>query len=117
MGVKDMSLVDLQKFLAGKTVSATPYLNANDEGIEGSSSTKEVETFLQLVYLYFTQPRKDEKLFQNFVTSQKSFLQNIRSNPFAYFGDTLAKIEYNNNPWAAGIPTPADIEKINLDKS
>jgi len=117
MGVKDMSPVDLQKFLAGKTVSATPYLNANDEGIEGSSSTKEVETFLQLVHLYFTAPRKDEKLFQNFVTSQKSFLQNIRSNPFAYFGDTLAKIEYNNNPWAAGIPTPSDIDKINLDRS
>ena len=27
MGVKDMSPTDLQKFLAGKTVSVTPYVN------------------------------------------------------------------------------------------
>ncbi|MBS1599849.1 MAG: insulinase family protein [Bacteroidetes bacterium] len=117
MGVKDMSPVDLQKFLAGKTVGASSYVNPNDEGIEGSCSAKDLETFLQLVNVYFTQPRKDEKLFQSFVTSQKTFLQNIRSNPFAYFGDTLSKIEYGNNPWAQGIPSPADFDKINLDRS
>jgi len=117
MGVKDMSPVDLQKFLAGKTVEAAPYLNQNDEGIEGSSSVKDFETFLQLVHLYFTQPRKDEKLSQSFISSQKSFLQNIRSNPFAYFGDTLSKIEFQNNPWAAGLPSSGDFDKIDLDRS
>ena len=117
MGVKDMSPVDLQKFLSGKTVSANPYLNENDEGIEGSSSVKDFETFLQLVYLYFTQPRKDEKLFQSFISSQKAFLQNIKSNPNYYFADTLVKIEFNNNPWAAGIPSASDYDKINLDRS
>jgi len=117
MGVKDMSPIDLQKFLAGKTVEAAPYINQHDEGIEGSSSAKDFETFLQLVHLYFTEPRKDEKLFQSFVTSQKTFLQNIRSNPFAYFGDTLAKIEFQNNPWADGIPAPSDFDRINLEKS
>src|SRR5207249_2194195 len=49
MGVKDMSPTDLQKFLSGKTVEVTPYLNDHEEGIEGSSSVKDFETFLQLV--------------------------------------------------------------------
>ncbi|HYM94273.1 MAG TPA: pitrilysin family protein [Chitinophagaceae bacterium] len=59
MGVKDMSPTDLQKFLSGKTVEVTPYLNDFEEGIEGRSSVKDFETFLQLVNLYFTQQRKD----------------------------------------------------------
>ncbi len=115
MGVKDMSAMDLRKFMAGKTISATPYLNEYDEGIQGSSSVKDFETFLQLVYLYFTQPRRDEKLFQSFITTQKSFLQNISANPNAYFADTVAKIEYNNNPWAGAFPKASDFDKINLD--
>ena len=117
MGVKDISSTDLQKYLAGKTVSVQPYINAYEEGIEGSSNRKDFETFLQLMYLYFTQPRKDEVLFQSYITSQKAMLKNLKDNPFNYFSDTLTKIEYNNNPWAGGIPSPSDYDKINLEKS
>lgn len=117
MGVKDLSPTDLQKFLAGKTISVQPYINELEDGIQGNSSVKDFETFLQLIYLYFTQPRKDEQLFSAFVSSQKSFVQNMRANPFAYFSDTVTKIEYNNNPWAGGIPKAEDYDKINLDKA
>jgi len=115
MGVKDMSSIDLRKFMAGKTVSALPYFNPYDEGLQGSSSVKDFETFLQLVYLYFTQPRRDEKLFQSYITTQMAFVQNQMANPFAYFEDTVSKIEYGNSPWAAGFAKPADYDKINLD--
>src|SRR5206468_12884660 len=49
MGIKDMSPTDLEKFLSGKTASAQPYINDYDEGIQGGSSIKDFETFLQLV--------------------------------------------------------------------
>ena len=117
MGVKDLSPVDLQKFLAGKTVEVQPYINPYDEGLQGSSSVKDFETFLQLVNLYFTQPRKDETLFQSFITSQKGFLKNYLNNPRVFFQDTLSKIQYHNNPWAAGVPHVEDFDKINLDRS
>lgn len=116
MGVKDFSSTDLQKFLAGKTVSVQPYLNPYEEGIEGRCNQKDFEIFLQLAYLYFTQPRKDEVLFQSFITSQKSMVKNIKDNPFSYFSDTLTKILYNNNPWAGGLPIPSDFDKIKLDQ-
>ncbi|HVM87149.1 MAG TPA: insulinase family protein [Puia sp.] len=116
MGVKDLSPVDLQKFLAGKTVEVQPYINLYDEGIQGSSSVKDFEIFLQLVHLFFTQPRKDETLFNAFITSQKSFIKNLLNNPRAYYQDTLQKIEYNNNPWAGGFPHAEDFDKINLDR-
>ena len=115
MGVKDLSPTDLQKFLSGKTVGVTPYINENEEGIEGSSSVRDFETFLQLVNLYLTQPRKDESLFKSMVTKEKSMVQFIKSNPQAFYQDTLMKIVYNNNPWVSVIPTEEEYNNLNLD--
>jgi zinc protease len=117
MGVKDMSPTDIRKFLSGKTVSVTPYLNDHEEGIEGRSSVKDFETFLQMVYLYLTQPRKDEGAFKSFVSKNKSQLQFIKQDPQAWFQDTMTNIVYNNNPWAQAIPAPEDFDKLNLDRS
>jgi len=116
MGVKDFSPTDLRKFLAGKTVQVTPYINADDEGIEGRSSVKDLETFFQLVYIYFTQPRKDAALFQNYVNSQKSIMDNMKSIPQAYFSDTLSKVVYNNHPYTPIMETAASFDQLNLDR-
>jgi zinc protease len=116
MGVKDMSPTDLQKFLSGKTVEVSPYLNDYEEGIEGNSSVKDFETFLQLVNLYFTQPRKDEALFNSYVSKQKSQLQFLSANPQYFFQDTLTKIAYNSSPWVSFLPTVKEFENLKLDK-
>jgi zinc protease len=116
MGIKDLSPTDLQKFLAGKTIEGSPYISPYDEGVQGSCSVKDVETFLQLLYLFFTQPRRDEGLFKSFITSQRAIVQNLKANPNNYYSDTLSKIEYANNPWADGLPTVADYDQINLDR-
>jgi zinc protease len=116
MGVKDMSTTDLRKFLSGKVANASPYVNPNDEGIEGSSSVKDLETFLQLVHLYFTQPRKDAGVFQSYITAQKGIYQNMKANPGAYFSDTLAKTLYQGNPWAVSLPTAESFDQLNLDR-
>ncbi len=117
MGVKDMSPTDLKKFLSGKTIRVTPYLNPSEEGIEGSSSVKDFETFLQLVNLYMTQPRKDEGLLKAYVTNIKGFLKYAKDDPQTYFQDTLQKIIYSNSPWMTTIPTAEDLDKLNADKA
>ena len=117
MGLKDMTPTDLQKFLAGKTVEIFPYINPNEEGIEGNSSVKDFETFLQLMHLFYTQPRKDEALFKSYVSKNKSMVQFIKQNPQAWYADTLSKILYNDHPWAeSGVPKAEDLDKLNLDK-
>ncbi len=117
MGVGDLSPTDIRKYLSGKTVSVSPYINAHEEGIEGRSSVKDFETFLQIMYLYFTKPRKDQALFNSYVTKQKASLQYLKQDPQTFFSDTISKIAYNNNPWAGGVPTAEEYDKINLDKS
>jgi zinc protease len=117
MGAGDLSPTDIRKYLSGKTVSVTPYINDHEEGIEGRSSVKDFETFLQMMYLYFTKPRKDQALFNSYITKQKASLQYLKQNPQTFFNDTVSKIAYNHNPWAGGVPTAEEYDKINLDKS
>jgi zinc protease len=117
MGVKDMSPTDLDKFLSGKSVSVTPYINDYEEGIEGGSSVKDFETFLQLTHLFLTQPRKDQSLFNSFISKQKSSIQFLRQNPQYFFQDTLMKIVYNNNPWVSVLPTIEGMNSLNADKA
>jgi len=117
MGVKDMSPTDLKKFLSGKTVRVTPYLNPSEEGIEGSSSVKDFETFLQLVNSYMTSPRKDEALLKSYLGNIKGFLKFAKEDPQTYFQDTMQKIIYNNSPWLSSIPTPEQLDKVNADKT
>ncbi len=117
MGVADFTPTNLEKFLSGKTVNVQPYINADEEGIQGGSSVKDLETFFQLIHLYFTQPRKDEALFQSFIAQQKGFVQNLKANPFNYFADSLERLEYQNNPWQFGFPVASDFDKIKLERT
>ena len=117
MGVKDFSPMDLRKTLSGKTANASPQLGSITEGIRGQSGTADLEIMLQLVYLYFTQPRKDEALFASFVSKQQAMVQNMMSNPQTVFQDSVQKILYNNHPRAPRFPKPDDFSKINLDRA
>ncbi len=118
MGVGKFSPNDLEKVLAGKTVSVTASLSDITDVVAGKSSVKDLESMLQLVNLYLTQPRKDDGLFNAFVDKSKTQLQFISSNPQAAFSDTLTKVLFNGNPLAkTNIPKPADFDKLKLDRS
>ena len=73
MGLGQFSPTDLEKKLSGKIVGVGSYISERSEGVEGSSSPKDLETAMQLIYLYFTSPRKDSSLFNNVI--EQSFLR------------------------------------------
>jgi zinc protease len=88
-GVGKFTVVDLQKFLAGKQVSVSPSIDDLSEGISGNASQRDVDTMLELVYLYFTQPRLDTSLVNTFIGRFKGVLANRSASPEAAFSDTL----------------------------
>lgn len=117
MGVKDMSPTDLRKVLAGKTVNASPRISSLSEGVTGQSGSADVEAMLQLTYLYFTQPRKDEALFSSFVTKQQAMYQNLMSNPQAVYQDSMQVIMYQKHPRGPRVPRAEDFGKVNIDRA
>ncbi|HSN08350.1 MAG TPA: insulinase family protein, partial [Hanamia sp.] len=117
MGVGNFSPVDLQKALSGKTVKVNPVFSNISEGVSGSSSVKDLESMMQLMYLYFTSPRVDTSLFKSYVQKNKTQLAFLSANPQAVFVDTLYKKLYHNDPLApVAVPKPEYFDHINLNR-
>jgi zinc protease len=58
-GAGNYNVTELGKYLAGKQISVRPYIGERTQGIGGGTTPKDLESALQLVYAYFTEPRKD----------------------------------------------------------
>jgi zinc protease len=117
MGIKDFMPSDLRKMLAGKSVTVSPRLGLYSEGISGQCGTADIETMLQLVYLYFTSPRKDTELFNSFISKQQSALQNVMSNPQAVYQDSLQAILFKHHPRGPRVPRAEDFNSVSLDRA
>lgn len=96
-GVGRFDDLTLEKMLAGKSVSISPYIDDETEGMNGSSNVKDMETLFQLLYLYFAQPRKDTEAYQNMMAQQEEFLTNAHVNPMIAYNDSLHHIAYNSD--------------------
>lgn len=116
-GIGDYSYTDLQKVLAGKSVGLQPYMSDLEEGFRGSAAPKDLETLLQLTYLYFTAIRKDETAFQSLMQRNRAFLLNVMSDPNYYYQDQMARILAQGNMRGGGIPTVEDLQKIDQDEA
>ncbi len=114
-GVGPFDLIQLQKVLAGKQVQAGPFISELEEGMQGFSTIKDLETMFQLIHLYFTAPREDEAAFSSLMSRQKQVLQNLFVNPTYYFRNRATKLKYKDH-LRRGIPTVEDLESVSLEK-
>jgi zinc protease len=115
-GLGDYDLTGLQKKLSGNTAKVSPYISDLVEGVNGSCSPKDLETMLQLNYLYFTEPRQDDNAFNAYISRLRNALKPLRSTPQVIFTDTLSKIVSENSPRVITVPTDAQIDQIKLDR-
>ena len=96
-GIADFDEITLNKMLSDKVFSLSPYISDLREGFNGSSSVKDAETLLQMLYLYFTEPRFDDVSFQSLMTQYATVLDNKSMSPEANFRDTLNVVLANYN--------------------
>ena len=115
-GLGDYDYIGLQKKLSGNTAKLTPYINELREGVNGNCSPKDLETMLQLNFLYFTGIRKDEDAFKAYISRMKNMIKPLRANPQVIFQDTLTKIVSMNSPREMAIPTEAQFDQVNHDR-
>ncbi|HEV2481022.1 MAG TPA: insulinase family protein [Puia sp.] len=115
-GVGNYNVTELEKYLAGKQVSVRPYIGERTEGVSGSATPKDLESALQLVYAYFTEPRKDEEVFKGIIGRSEAGLVNRDNDPNSVFSDTVSAILGNYNVRRTG-PTLEKLHQIDLDKA
>ena len=112
-GVSKFSGTALPKMLAGKSASANPFISNLTHGINASSTPKDLETALQLLYLEFVDPRFDENEFLTGIQQIKAVLPNIEKDPDFRFQIEKEKVFYNNNPRVLALDGEL-LEKANL---
>ena len=114
-GLGQFSTTELTKKLAGIQASASPTIGTRTEGISGQCVTKDFETMMQLTYLRFTAPRRDDDVYASTIQRQKAALQNAELNPTTALQDSIISAIYNNNVHALRT-RPADLDKVNYDR-
>ena len=114
-GLGNFSHTELEKALAGKIASASLSLGANRVNINGSSTPKDVETMLQLTYLYFTNIAKDQKSYDNTMQTAEVNLKNRLLQPEAVLQDSLTATMTNHNPRNKAL-TVEDLKLVGYDR-
>ena len=115
-GIGRFNATQLEKALTGKTVSVSPDIADNTERITGSSSVKDLETMLQLTYLYFTSPRRDEEAYETLMGLLRNQLANRDKNPKTIFSDSVQLMSSNHSPRSI-LFTSEMMDQVNLDKA
>ena len=115
-GIGRFSATQLEKALTGKTVSVSAEISENVERMHGSSSIKDLETMLQLTYLYFTSPRRDEKAYETFMGIMRNQLANRDKNPKIAFSDSVQMMSTNHSPRTILFNNEM-LDRVSLDKA
>ncbi|MDR0763477.1 MAG: insulinase family protein [Bacteroidales bacterium] len=114
-GLGKFNYTDLGKLLQSKSVSASAHIGELRTIINGNTSPEDFETLLQMNYLNFTSPRKDEQAFEAYMSKMTNQLKFISSNPKYSFYNKLLKIASNNNPRTFMFPPLKQMEEVNAD--
>ena len=114
-GLGQMDNIALQRYMTGKIASVRPYISELFEGMNGSCSPEFLETELQMVNLFFTGIRKDEKAFTTLMQQQRAFIENRSKSPEQAFRDTATVTLYDHNPRRKPFKLE-DLDKIKLDR-
>jgi len=98
-GLGDYSRNDLSKVLAGKTARTGLALSSITESVSGASSTKDVETMLQMVHLRFVKPRFEKEVFDVLIAnSNNQLVRKSESLSQKIKDSTLVTFYGKNNP-------------------
>ncbi len=115
-GAGNFSKVMLDKKLAGTIVSINPFLYELKHGFSGKTTPKDLETLLQVQYLYFTNPRKDEEVFKSIIDKNAEQAKFLLNNPRIAYYDSLSKVLNNHSPRYIPFPKPEQFKNISLEK-
>lgn len=98
-GVAEFSSSDLRKKFIGKDVLITSSIDLASSRVSASTTLKDIETFMQMLYLTFSSPRMDKDAFLSYKDRMINQFEFIESQPTFLFLDKIQNIMYNNNPY------------------
>ncbi|BCR21954.1 insulinase family protein [Borrelia sp. HM] len=113
-GYGDYSMLQVEKYLSGKTMNLMPSVGDQMSSINGSVDTKDLETFFQLIYFIFNEPKIDDIVLQNAITDLKASIKSNENDSKHLFYSTIRRF-LNNDDYRFRDIQEADLNNISKD--
>lgn len=88
----------LNRMMSGRQLGLSFILNDANEQLSGGCQSSDLETLLQLCYLYFTDVSLDEQAFQGIKSRVRSQLSQSMYSPKMIYSDSIGSTIYRGNP-------------------
>ena len=105
----------LNRMMSGRQLGISFILNDPNEQLSGGCQSADLETLLQLCYLYFTDVSNDEEAFQGLKTRIRSQLSQASYNPKMIYSDSIGSTLYHGNPMYRSI-RPEEVDNLDTDR-
>jgi zinc protease len=96
-GVGGIKPLDLQKLLAGRLASASPFIGLSTHGVAGNATPADLETALQLLHQEVTAPNDDAESFALLQRQLTAAVANRGQSPQQAFGEKVGQVNTSNH--------------------
>ncbi|MEH6680319.1 MAG: insulinase family protein [Sediminicola sp.] len=116
-GVGGLDKFQLKRYFGkiGYSGQVVPYIEYDEAGVRGTLTAKDLETSLQLVFLYFTAPNKDSLAFEDWKLRRPSTALTSINNKDLTSGIRSLLGDYTHIP--QGSPALEGIARTDLDRA
>ena len=115
-GIGQFDNTQLKKKLKGVNISISPSIGDLTQGFNGYCVPKDLETMLQILYMYYDSPRKDKESFDKNIDQLRNQVKFIGENPRYVFIKKFYELIHPGDPRVILVPTEEQINSLNLDR-
>jgi len=112
-GLGPYTRTELLNNLAGKQVSFSFWNSSFNRGFQGSSTTADIKTLFEMIHLFFTEPRLDERAITAMLDQYRTALAHQDEDPQVVFSRELNNAIYNNHPLFKQLEA-ADMDRVSI---
>ena len=105
----------LNRMMSGRQLGISFILNDANEQLSGGCQSADLESLLQLCYLYFTDVTLDQEAFDVLKTGIRSQLSQSSNNPKKIYSDSIGSTIYMGNPMYRSIK-PEDVDRLDGER-
>ncbi|GAA3603740.1 hypothetical protein GCM10022396_21310 [Flavivirga amylovorans] len=115
-GLGNHSAIDLSKILVDNTAKTDIHISNITESINGFSTTKDVETLLQMIHLRFVNPRFDKDVYQVVIENLNNYITKRCHDINEKIKDSVTATLYGNNHPKRRLFNNEFIKDVSFDK-
>ncbi|MCW3805531.1 M16 family metallopeptidase [Plebeiibacterium marinum] len=116
-GLGDFDVIDLKKVIGTKVAMATPTISRFSTGISGGAAKSDVETMLQLTYLYFTNPKMSRDKFDRMMQTSRRKIELTKTSVDYIFQEKMNVAIYGEEDNVrTQPPTVKTLDAIDFDR-